>query len=203
MSSNDLTTEEIDAIIAKSKWKPVDTLVYFNPDTGELRHITGEIFPDEPHYIRVSPAEVADLQTYKSSPSDYRVVMDFKTNEYILQNIAEGDIRSFNWNDEVYQLPNSGTASLTLTQNTKEGTWTLSVSEQVLRSLSTQATHANYNLAFYATKPDDVNVLHGILKFRVIDITTTGTFTIKHESALAPASVYCRKVFDSYVHIQL
>lgn len=202
MSKEDLTPEQLSAILAQSEWKPVETLVYFNPDTGELRHITGEIFPEEPHYIRVSPAEVYDLQHYKASPSDYRVVMDFKTNEYILQNIAEGDVRSFNWNDEVYQLPNTGTGSLTLIQDVQEGTWTLTVSEQVLRSLSTQATHVNYNLAFYATKPDDVNVLYGILKFRVIDITTTGTFTIKHESALVPASVYCRKVFDSYVHIQ-
>jgi hypothetical protein len=129
--------------------------------------------------------------------------MDFKTNEYILQNILEGDVRSFNWNDEVYQLPNDGAGSLTLTQDCKQGTWTLTLTEQVKKSLTSQQLHINYNLTFYVTKPDDVNVLYSILKFRVIDVTTTGSFTIKDDSALHTVSVYCRKVFDSYLHKQI
>jgi hypothetical protein len=128
--------------------------------------------------------------------------MDFKTNEYIMQNIADGDVRSFNWNDEVYQMPNTGEASVKLVQNTADGTWTLTISEQLKTVLAGQSHHVNYNLAFYSTKPDDVNVLYGILKFRILDLLQTGTFTIKHESAMVPTSVYCRRVFDSYVHIQ-
>jgi hypothetical protein len=203
MPGNELTPEELAEIIAQSAWVPCDTLVYFNPDTGELRYLTGELIADDPYYIRVNPAEVSDLVHTKASPSDYRVVMDFKTNEYILQNILEGDVRSFNWNDEVYQLPNEGTASLKLTQDSVHGTWTLTLTDQVKKSLSTQQLHTNYNLAFYVTKPDDVNVLYSILKFRVIDITTTGSFTITDDSAFEPVSVYCRKVFDSYLHKQI
>jgi hypothetical protein len=203
MPGNELTPEEIAEIVAQSSWTPCDTLIYFNPTTGELRYLTGELIPDDPYYIRVNPAEVSDLIHNKTSPSDYRVVMDFKTNEYILQNILEGDVRSFNWNDEVYQIPNEGIGSLTLIQDSKQSSWTLSLTDQVKKSLASQQLHINYNLAFYVTKPDDVNVLYSILKFRVIDITTTGTFTIKDESALHPVSVYCRKVFDSYLHKQI
>ena len=99
-------------------------------------------------------------------------------------------------------MPNTGEASVKLVQNTADGTWTLTISEQLKTVLAGQSHHVNYNLAFYSTKPDDVNVLYGILKFRILDLLQTGTFTIKHESAMVPTSVYCRRVFDSYVHIQ-
>lgn len=202
MPGNDLTQEELDAIIAQSVWKPADPLVYFNPDTGEITMITGELQGDDPNFIRVNPAEIDDLAKNKTSPSDYRVVMDYKTNEYILQNILDGDVRSFNWNDEVYQIPDIETASVSLIQDKKEKTWTIDLSDQVRISLSKQTVHAKSNLAFYATKKDDVNVLYGILKFRMIDITTTGSFTIKDDSAGYECSVFCRRVFDSYRHIQ-
>jgi hypothetical protein len=182
--------------------KPASNYVYFNPETGEIKHISNYLIPEETNYIQVNSAELADIRSNKDSPADYHVVMDFKTNEYIMQNIADGDVRSFNWNDEVYQMSNTGEASVKLVQNTTQGTWTLTISEQIVGVLAGQSHHINYNLAFYATKPDDVNVLYGILKFRVLDLLTTGTFTIKHESAQVPNSVYCRRIFDSYVHIQ-
>jgi hypothetical protein len=182
--------------------KPASNYVYFNPETGEIKHISNYLISEETNYIQVNSAELADIRSNKDSPADYHVVMDFKTNEYIMQNIADGDVRSFNWNDEVYQMPNTGKASVKLVQNTAHGTWTLTISEQIVGVLAGQSHHINYNLAFYATKPDDVNVLYGILKFRVLDLLTTGTFTIKHESAQVPNSVYCRRIFDSYVHIQ-
>jgi hypothetical protein len=183
--------------------KPAGNYVYFSPETGEIKHIANYLIEGNSDYIQVNSAELADIQNNKDSAANYRVVMDFKTNEYILQNTADGDIRSFNWNDEVYQLPNTGNASIVLMQDMNLGTWTLSISEQVCSVLAGQANHINYNLAFYVTKPDDVNVLYSILKFRVIDVTTTGTFTIKDKSALTSTSVYCRRVFDSYLHKQI
>lgn len=203
MPGNELTQEELDAIISQSEWKPADQLVYFDPDTGELRMLTGELQGDDPNFIRVNSAEVDDLIKNKASPSDYRVVIDFKTNEYILQNILDGDIRSFNWNDEVYQIPKSGEGSVTLIQNKENSNWTLKITDQIRVSLSKQLIHAKSNLVFYATKRDDVNVLYGILKFRMIDITTTGEFTIEGSSATQECSVFCRRVFDSYRHIEL
>ena len=169
--------------------KPSSNYVYFNPETGEIKHISNYLILNESNYIQVNSAEIADIRSNKDSPADYHVVMDFKTNEYIMQNIADGDVRSFNWDDEVYQMPNTGDASIKLVQNTAQGSWTLTISEQISGVLAGQSHHINYNLAFYATKPDDVNVLYGILKFRIIDLLTTGTFTIEHESALVPTSV--------------
>jgi hypothetical protein len=180
---------------------PLNHYVYFNPDSGELRHISNELIVDDPYYLKVTFAEISELSFNKDTPANYRVVIDFKTNEYILQNISDGDIRSFNWEDEVYQMPTDTKGSIVLTQDKKQSTWTLQITEQVTKSLTGQAHHANYNLAFYVTKPDDVNVLYHILKFRVIDVTTTGSFTILHQSAAEICSVYCRKVFDSYQHV--
>jgi hypothetical protein len=182
--------------------KPASNYVYFNPETGEIKHISNYLIPEETNYIQVNSAELADIRSNKDSPADYHVVMDFKTNEYILQNILDGDIRSFNWNEEVYQLPKHGEGSITLVQNIKDKTWTLKITDNVRDSLSKQAVHAKSSLAFYATKRDDVNVLYGILKFRMIDITTTGEFTINDDSAKQECSVFCRRVFDSYRHVE-
>jgi len=198
---SEMTLEQLIAYQAELS-KPVSNYVYFNPETGQIKHISNYLILGETNYIQVNNAELSDIRSNKDSPADYHVVMDFKTNEYIMQNIADGDVRSFNWNDEVYQMPNTGEASVKLVQNTAGGTWTLTISEQLKTVLAGQSHHVNYNLAFYSTKPDDVNVLYGILKFRILDLLQTGTFTIKHESAMVPTSVYCRRVFDSYVHIQ-
>lgn len=201
MSTTEMTVEELIAL-QEAMSQPAGHYVYFSPDTGELRYISNELIEDDPYYIKVNFAEISELTLNKDTPANYRVVIDFKTNEYILQNIADGDIRSFNWNDEVYQIPTDASGSITLIQNSKDSTWTLTITEQVSKSLTGQAHHVNYNLAFYITKPDDVNVLYHILKFRVIDVTTTGSFTIKHESAKETCSVYCRRVFDSYQHVK-
>lgn len=198
---SEMTLEQIIAYQEELS-NPSSNYVYFNPETGQIKHISNYLIPGESNYIQVNDAEIADIRSNKESPADYHIVMDFKTNEYIMQNIADDGIRSFNWNDEVYQMPNTGAASVELVQNISKGTWTLSISKQIFGVLAGQSHHINYNLAFYATKPDDVNVLYGILKFRILDLLTTGTFTIKHESALVPTSIYCRRVFDSYVHIQ-
>lgn len=194
-----MTLEELIAFQEQLS-QPAGHYVYFNPDTGEIRHISNELIDNDSFYIKVNFAEISDLSNNKDTPANYRVVIDFKTNEYILQNIVDGDIRSFNWNDEVYQMPNDTKGSITLEQNIEKSSWTLSITEQVTKALVGQSNHTNYNLAFYVTKPDDVNVLYKILKFRVIDITTTGTFTIVDSSASKPCSVYCRKIFDSYQH---
>ena len=194
-----MTLEELIAFQEQLS-QPAGHYVYFNPDTGEIRHISNELIDNDSFYIKVNFAEISDLSNNKDTPANYRVVIDFKTNEYILQNIVDGDIRSFNWNDEVYQMPNDTKGSITLEQNIEKSSWTLSITEQVTKALVGQSNHTNYNLAFYVTKPDDVNVLYKILKFRVIDITTTGTFTITDASAGKPCSVYCRKIFDSYQH---
>lgn len=200
--SKDLTLEELIALQDELS-RPSGYFVYFDPDTGELRHLANELIVDDPYYIKVNAAEVSDLTNNRDTPANYRVVMDFKTNEYILQNIADGDVRSFNWNDEVYQMPTDTEGSITLTQNIAQSSWTLSISSQVSAALVGQANHINYNLAFYVTKPDDVNVLYHILKFRITDVTASGSFTINHPSAGKHCSVYCRRVFDSYQHIEV
>lgn len=199
MPEKEMTLEELIAYQEQLS-RPADLYVYFNSDSGEIRHVANYLIEEDSFYIKVNPAEVSDLAFNKDTPANYRVVMDFKTNEYILQNISDGDIRSFNWNDEVYQLPHDSKGSIELEQNKENGTWTLSITEQVTKALVGQSNHANYNLTFYVTKPDDVNVLYKILKFRVIDVTTTGSFTVADDSARKTCSVYCRKIFDSYQH---
>jgi hypothetical protein len=201
MPGNDLTLEEIEHIVAQSAWKPPEYYVYFQPETGEIKSISNYLVEHDNNFIKVTPAEVYDLLTGKETVSDYTVIMDFKINEYILQNITQEGPRSFNWSDEVYQIPVSTEhKELTIIQDKKNGTWTLEINENIKKILSKQNTLANHNLSFYATKIDDVNVLFGILKFPVRKILSTGSYTITDQSAIMDSSVYCRKVFDFYSH---
>jgi hypothetical protein len=198
--SNDLTPEEIAAIIAATAWKPPEYFVYYDLDSGEIKSISNELNNDNPHYIKVNYAEVSSIQEGKELVSNYRVVLDFKTGEYILQNITEG-VRSFSWADEIQLIEQtSDQSSILLTQDATNKSWNLKVSDTVLKILSKQANGINYNLSFYVTELDDINVLYSILKFPVKDITASGTSTIKDSSASKKCSVFCRNVFESYSH---
>lgn len=199
--SNELTPEEIAAIIAATAWTPPEYFVYFDSATGEIKQIANELALDSADYIKVNYAEISAIQEGKDSVTNYRVVIDFKTGEYILQNVANEGIRSFNWNDEVYHIPKtSESASLELHQDTVQSTWTLTVSDAVMKILAKQANGINYNLSFYVTAPDDVNVLHKILKFPVREIVNNASSTITDSSAAQRVSVFCRNVFESYSH---
>lgn len=201
--SNDLTLEQITAIIERTAWKPAEYFVYFDQVTGELRSIANELLSDNRSYIKVNFAEVSAILDCKEPVSNYRVVLDFKTGEYILQNVANEGIRSFNWNDEVHHIPKTDNlaSSIVIKQNTVTHTWKLEVSDAVLKILSKQATGMNYNLSFYVTAVDDVNILYSILKFPVADVIKHGTAVISDMSASSRKSIYCRNVFDSYSHI--
>jgi hypothetical protein len=199
--SNELTPEEIQALIEATAWKPPEYFVYFKKDTGEIRQIANELAADDADYIKVNYAEISAIQEGKESVVNYRVVVDFKTGEYILQNVANEGIRSFNWNDEVYHIPvTEDTSSIVLSQDMANSTWTITVSDAVLKILSKQANGINYNLSFYVTAPDDVNVLHTILKFPVKDIINQASSVIIDSSAAQRVSVFCRNVFESYSH---
>lgn len=198
--SNDLTPEQIAAIIAATAWTPPEYFVYYNEDTGEIRSISNEL-TDNPHYIKVNYAEVSAIQEGKDLISNYRVVLDFKTGEYILQNITNEGLRSFSWADEIHLVDqNKNNSAVTITQDKINLSWSITVSDAVLKILSKQSNGINYNLSFYVTEPDDINVLYAILKFPVKDITASGQSTIKDDSAAIKCSVFCRNVFESYSH---
>lgn len=205
MPGNDLTPDEIAVIVAQSAWKPPEYFVYFDIDSGNISSINNYLDESNEHsFIKVNFAEVHDLIHGKEVPSDYRVVLDFKTNEYILQNVAQEGIRSFNWSEEVYQIPKiKHQCDLHLIQDKNNATWTLKISEKIRTILSKQTTGMDYNLTFYATKVDDVNVLYGILKFPVKHILASGSYAIDNNSAKLDVSVYCRKIFDFYSHEEL
>lgn len=205
MPGNDLTLEEIEAIVAQSAWKPPEYFVYFDIDSGDISSINNYIDESsKSSFIKVNFAEVHGLLYGKEAPSDYRVVLDFKTNEYILQNVAQEGIRSFNWSEEVYQIPKlQEKCDLHLIQDKNQGTWTLEISEKIKMILAKQTTGLDYNLAFYSTKTDDVNILYGIIKFPVKKLLPSGTCTIDSDSARLDTSVYCRKIFDFYSHKEL
>lgn len=202
MPGNELTPEEIEVILAQSAWKPPEYYVYFDVDTGSISSINNYLDNTlVSNFIKVNYAEVYGLITGKEVSSDYRVVLDFKTNEYILQNVAQEGIRSFNWSEEVYQIPNIDQhCDLKLIQDKKNSIWTLEITDKIKNILARQTTGMDYNLAFYSTKIDDVNVLYGILKFPVKKLLPSGVCSIVDDSAKLDTSVYCRKIFDFYSH---
>ena len=73
---SEMTLEELIAF-QEALSRPQGNYVYFNPDTGEIKHIANYLIPDEPNYIQVNDAELSDIRSNKESPANYRVVMDF------------------------------------------------------------------------------------------------------------------------------
>ena len=197
----DLTPEEIEAIVAKTQWRPPEHFVYFDKDTGDIKILTNVIDAavTDP-YIKVNFVEIEGIMSGKETPTEYKVVLDFTTGDYMLQHVSSDGPRSFNWNDEVYKLPKThDSADVVLVQDLKHKVWSIEISDVVRKMLSRDNNYNNFKINFYITDPDDVNVLHQVLRFTVKDVLSDKQPTIEMTSD-EDISVYCRKMFNTYTH---
>jgi hypothetical protein len=197
----DLTPEQIEEIVAKTRWRPPEHFVYFDKESGDIKMVTNMIddASSDP-YIKVNFVEIEGIMSGKEVPTEYKVVLDFTTGDYMLQHVSSDGPRSFNWNDEVYKLPKThDNADVVLVQNLKNKTWSIEISDVVRKMLSRDNNYNNFKINFYVTDPDDVNVLHQVLRFTVKDVLSETNHTIEMTSE-SETSVYCRKMFNTYSH---
>ena len=90
-----------------------------------------------------------------------------KKKVYELKSRLIDELDSYNVNDLIYELPTRKTrnADLTITQNTKDTCWKISIGGNVKSNLLSQKLSLNNKLSFSVTRKDDPNILYKTLKF--------------------------------------
>jgi hypothetical protein len=177
----------------------------FNPDTGEVLSVPN-YKPDDGSYIEVDFKEVEGILLGNEQLSHYRVEFSKSKKVYELKSRLIDEIDSYNVNDLIYELPTRKTknADLTITQNTKDTCWKISIGGNLKSNLLSQKLSLNNKLSFSVTRKDDPNILYKTLKFDFTEFQDGKYLIIPFDQDFEfqgePVSIYTMKKLDKYYY---
>jgi hypothetical protein len=183
---------------------------YFNfkDPGGEIWKITNELDESTP-YIEVEPELYKDFSTEHKRMQDYIVVPTGKADlKYELQ-LKHQDLLTFDVDISVHQIQKVSTIdtnnAFIIEQDIKQGSWTVSMSEQ-LRTLLTQTAYYKDKTQFiYITDQDNPNILLDTMEIKLYNILFSESFTLPNQLVKVAqnlnVSLYCGKIFENYYHL--
>jgi|TARA_B100000586_G_C20062119_1_gene406743 hypothetical protein len=177
----------------------------FNPNTTEVLSLPN-FKPTEGSYIKVDPKEVEGILLGKEQLSHYRVEFSKSKKVYELKSRLIDELDSYNVNDLIYELPTRKTrnADLTITQNTKDTCWKISIGGSLKANLLSHKLSLNNKLSFSVTRKNDPNILYKILKFDFTEFQKGKYLIIPFDQEFEfqgePVSIYTMKKLDKYYH---
>lgn len=178
--------------------------VYFDKDSEEIASI-GHYQPQtELPHIEVPFDLIRDIVTGRESIRDYKVAFSIRLGEYVLS--AKLDVHepiSTSWDQSIYQIPlnlSSDTADICIEQIVRENVWKVTVSDAVVNAYGKTGQSPYHHFDLYITRKDDANVLLGTLSIYSTMLLRTKEIIFKNIDIHEPASVYCKKIFQSYSH---
>jgi hypothetical protein len=182
--------------------------VYFIEETQEIASISNVRSEDTTlKYIEVLHEEVRPILSGRERLRDYKVVFDLKLGEYVFApKLDVHEAQSLSWDDAIFQVPTINfvkDGDLIFIEDTKNKIWTIEVSEKVKTVFGNLSETQQQQFEFYVTRKDDANVLLATFKVDTVQLLKFGKIEIKTVDINEPTSVYCRKIFDSYLHVTL
>ena len=177
----------------------------FNPDTGELLSLPN-FKPEDGSYIEVDPKEVEGMLSGDEQLSHYRVEYSKRKKKYELKSQLINDLDSYNVNDLIYEVPTRKTknADLTITQNTRDTCWKISVGGNLKTNLLSQKLSFNNKLSFSVTRKNDPNILYKTLQFDFNQFEDGKYLIIPFDQEFEflgePVSIYTMKKLDKYYY---
>lgn len=187
----------------------MEAVVYFDADSGSLIEATNEVHESKHPYIIVKYSEVSKIFSGEETFDHYRVVLDATSKEYILESWYDKKIAILSWDENMYKIPklsspvNEQDFDVILFQNKKTNKWTFKINWNIFHILSRSNERVKQFTEFYITKSNDANVLLHTIRFNTDFIDRNGETVIDGVDFDENISVYCRKIFNSYAHIEL
>lgn len=179
--------------------------VYFDVETGKVLKVSNE-FDNTLTSIKVEYIDIEKIVEGTASLEDYRVVLNSETNEYVLQTWFDLTLNSMtaSWDYLIYQIPktpvNNIQYDLVIVQDRSQNMWTFRINWNILDVFTFANKQNNRYLEFYVTELDDANALISTLRFYPSDVNKNGEFHICNIDAIQHVNIYCRKIFQSYLH---
>ena len=138
--------------------------------------------------------------------SHYRVEYSKRKKKYELKSQLINDLDSYNVNDLIYEVPTRKTknADLTITQNTRDTCWKISVGGNLKTNLLSQKVSFNNKLSFSVTRKNDPNILYKTLQFDFNQFEDGKYLIIPFDQEFEflgePVSIYTMKKLDKYYY---
>lgn len=186
----------------------MESIVYFDEDTGNLTSVSNVINDSPDPYIVVHYSDVEKILTGHETMNRYRVVLCESTNEYVLESWFDKKLAILSWDEHMYKIPKYESLpmeehDIVVIQNTKTNKWIFKINWNVFHVLSRSSKRIGQYSEFYITRSNDANVLLHTIRFNTDFIDSNGETEIDGVDFDQPISVYCRKIFNSYAHIQI
>jgi hypothetical protein len=183
---------------------------YFNfrDPGGEIWKITNELDESTP-YIEVEAGLYKEFSTEQKRMQDYIIVPTGKEDlKYDLQ-LKHQDLLTFDVDTSVHQiqkvkLVNTNNAFI-IEQDIKNGTWIVSMSNQLRSLLTRTAYYKDKTQLIYVTDQDDPNILLDTIEVKLYNILFSESFTMPDQLTKVAqnlnVSLYCGKTFENYYHL--
>ena len=183
---------------------------YFNfrDSGGEIWKITNELDESTP-YIEVEAGLYKEFSTEQKRMQDYIIVPTGKEDlKYDLQ-LKHQDLLTFDVDTSVHQiqkvkLVNTNNAFI-IEQDIKNGTWIVSMSNQLRSLLTRTAYYKDKTQLIYVTDQDDPNILLDTIEVKLYNILFSESFTMPDQLTKVAqnlnVSLYCGKTFENYYHL--
>jgi hypothetical protein len=183
---------------------------YFNfkDPGGEIWKITNELDESTP-YIEVEPELYKEFSTEQKRMQDYIIVPTGKADlKYELQ-LKHQDLLTFDVDISVHQIQKVNTIdtnnAFIIKQDIKQGTWTISMSEQLRTLLTQTAYYKDKTQLIYVTDQDDPNILLDTIEIKLYNILFSESFVLPDQLVKVAqnlnVSLYCGKIFENYYHM--
>lgn len=183
---------------------------YFNfkDPGGEIWKITNELDTSTP-YIEVEPNLYIEFSTEQKKMQDYIIVPTGKEDlKYEIQ-LKHQDLLTFDVDKSIHQIQKvkniDSNNCFIIEQNLSNGTWTVSMSEQLRTLLSQTAYYKDKTQLIYVTDQDDPNILLDTIEVKLYNVLFNESYTMPNQSVNVAkrkkVSLYCGKNFENYFHM--
>lgn len=184
----------------------MEAIVHFDPESGNVMSVGNEVIDNGFPYISVRFSEVEKIISGHERPDQYKVLFDPDTREYTLETWYDTTIKILSWDENMYKIPlvesAPDSADVVLIQDTKNLTWTFKIRWDIFNVMRHSNERLKTYTEFYVTRANDANVLLQTIRFNIDYIDENGETLIEGVDFDQLISVYCRKIFNSYAHIQ-
>jgi hypothetical protein len=183
---------------------------YFNfrDPGGEIWKITNELDESTP-YIEVEAGLYKEFSTEQKRMQDYIIVPTGKEDlKYDLQ-LKHQDLLTFDVDTSVHQIQKVKSVdtnnAFIIEQDIKNGTWIISMSDQLRSLLTRTAYYKDKTQLIYVTDQDDPNILLDTIEVKLYNILFSESFTMPDQLTKVAqnlnVSLYCGKTFENYYHL--
>lgn len=210
----DITEQDLDQFQKRYEFMDMTRYVYYDPDNGLIKYITGSLVYDLP-YVTVQYDQVKGiiegtehLENYKIifSPDDKDFVFIKKDDEEeIFQTIDEIIFQLPSLIDTSYPLEYDPFNDITIVQDYVDTCWKIYINGSLANTLKLKHLYFDKEFHFYITAYNDPNILHKTMVIPIKDLVENFYYIIPFDSLdynETKISIFTRKIFTKYQYIK-